>query len=557
MAKRKGGDKRAFWTLDAETDPFKYQRVPKPFIWGLYTGAGFHHFSKTEDMIDCIKDQDVIVYAHNGGKFDFHLILDHINLNEEIKNIDGRMVSARIGTCEVRDSYSLFPAPLRDFGFKKEIDIGKLEAKVRHKHMPEIIEYLRQDCVGLWNALDKHEQTYGRHLTQAGASMAQWQKISGEAPPRTDKRFFEKFSAYYFGGRVGCFEKGYIRGPIGVWDIRSAYPWAMLSEHPYDPVYVEMAYPHTVEPTDMVTLDCISIGCLPFRDNRGSITFPRDNERRRYQVTGHEVLAGIETGALREVRFVNAVRFGGLRNFKPYINHFYEGRKLDRAAARQFREAGDIRAAEGMDVEVFFKKRYMTGLYGKFAANPANYGNFQCVKWDEKFDYQEEGWQFDGKLGNFALLRRDLDPWQEHYINIVTAASITGQVRAHLWRALDGADGPIYCDTDCIMARAAPNLPIGEELGEWNHEGTATDGWFAGKKLYYLKGAFENGKLEKMASKGVRPDAKKIKAAALGKTVTVRSEAPTFTLKGKRSVYFQERRIRMTIPDDVPTDTRA
>lgn len=550
MAKREQ-DRRAFWTIDAETDPFKFGRVPKPFIWGLYTGAGFHTFAETAQLVEAIKDQDVIVYAHNGGKFDFHLMLDHINLHEDMKVIDGRLVSAHIGKCEIRDSYSLFPAPLRDFGFKKDIEISKLEAKVRHQHMGEIVEYLRQDCVGLWDALDRHEQTYGRHLTQAGASMAMWKKISGLEPPRTDRPFFRKFSPYYFGGRVQVFERGYVKGPFKVWDIRSAYPWAMLSEHPYDPIYHELAFPREVQPADMVKLECVSCGALPHRDARGEITFPRDNERRTYHVTGHEVLAGLETGTIRDVKLLNAIRFIGLRDFAPYINHFYEGRKADRRAAKAFREAGDHQAANAMDVEVFFKKRYMTGLYGKFAANPENYGNFMATRWEDKFDHSEEGYEFNGKIGNLALLRRPLDPWQEHYINLATAASITGQVRAHLWRAITSADGPIYCDTDSVMARAA-DLPIGEDLGQWNMEGVAHEGWFAGKKLYYLKGQFENGKTAKLASKGVPLDPKnkrdiaKLKAAALGGTAKVRSDAPTFTLKGERQVYFQERTIRAT-----------
>src|SRR5579864_3472821 len=556
VARKSKTDKRGFWTIDAETDPFLringIGRVPKPFIWGLYTGAGFHTFETVEQVVDAIKDHEVIVYAHNGGKFDFHLrdnttsLLDHINLREDMKIIDGRLVSAKIGKAEIRDSWNLLPAPLRDFGGKLEIDYHKLEIDVRAQHMPEIIKYLEQDCKGLWDAINTFEQTYGRHLTQAGAAMKQWTNLSGKEPPRTDKYYFAKFQDYYYGGRVQCFERGYIKGPLGVWDIRSAYPRAMLEEHPYAPMYIEIAYPDTVQGPDMVILDCVSIGALPFRDSKGSITFPRDNEKRRYMVTGWEVLAGLETGALREVRLINSIRFSGRENFAVYIQHFYEKRKLFRSA--------------GMEAEAFFAKILMNSLYGKFGANPENYGNFMCVPWDEKLEYTKgddldrEGvfydgkrdYQFGGTLGKFAVVRADLEEFQQHFINVATAASVTGWVRAYLWRALNDSDGPVYCDTDCIIARAAPNLHIGDELGEWNKEGVATDAWIAGKKLYYLKGSFEKGKTQKLASKGVKPDAKKIKAAALGAVVLVQSDAPTFSFKGKGETRFQERRIRMT-----------
>lgn len=548
MAKKKKDDKRQFWTLDAETDPFKKwtraeeQRVPKPFIWGLYTGSGMHFLDTVEEVVECIKDQDVIVYAHNGGKFDFHLespavggssrLLDHINLEEDMKIINGRLVSAKIGRAEIRDSWNLLPAPLKEFGSKLEIDYAKLEEDVRHKHMPEIKRYLQQDCVGLWQSIEQFEHKYGRHLTQAGAAMAQWEKISELKAPRTDARFFDKFQSYYYGGRVQCFEKGYIKGPLGVWDIRSAYPRAMLDPHPYNPAYVEFAYPRDVQGADMVTLNCISNGALPFRDARGVITFPRDAVRRKYKVSGWEVLAAQETQSLREMEIVHSIRFMALQDFSCYIHHFYNLRKA-------MREEGDEAGA-------FFAKILMNSLYGKFGANPLNYGNFICVPWDDKLEPREDGYTFNGKLGIHAVMRRDLDPWQQHFINVATAASITGWVRAYLWRALDASDGPVYCDTDCIIARGASGLTIGSDLGEWNHEGTASEAWIAGKKLYYLKGRFEKGKTEKMAAKGVRPDARSIKKAALGGTVVVRSEAPTFSLKGKRPVYFQARTIRAT-----------
>lgn len=544
MAKKRTADKRAFWTADAETDPFKkwrtaeQQRIPKAFIWGLYTGASMHYFETVQELVDAIKDNEVIVYFHNMGKFDAHVpdrdadrILNHLNLREDMKIIDGRLVSAKVGKAEIRDSWNLFPAPLREFGNKLEIDYRKLEKNVRHKHMPEIKTYLAQDCVGLWDAINSFELNYGRHLTQAGASMAQWRKLSEMTTPRTDARFFAKFQQYYYGGRVQAIRKGYMEGPLYVRDIRSAYPRAMLEEHPYSPEYFEHAYPRTVQGPDMVTLDAISMGALPFRDDHDAITFPRDSIRRRYHVTGWEVLAAQESGSLRETSIVNAVRFVGLQDFALYINHFY-------ALRQKYRAAGD-------DANTFFAKILMNSLYGKFGANPENYGNFMLVPWEEKLNHGEEGYEFNGRLGNNAVIRSDLDPWQQHYINVATAASITGWVRAYLWRYLNASGNPAYCDTDCIIAESFPaDMPLGEGLGEWNHEGRADQAWIAGKKLYYLKGEFEKGKREKMASKGVKPDPRAIKAAALGRTIAVKSAAPTFSLT--KEPYFQKRRIRMT-----------
>lgn len=529
--KKRKKDTRSHWAGDCETDPFKRGRVPKPFLWGLYTGSGYHEYRTAEEFVEAIKDNDVIVYFHNGGKFDFHFLLPWINLHEEMKIINGRLVSCKIGKAEIRDSWNLLPAPLSTFGSKLEIDYAKLEEDVRHLHMAEISRYMQQDCVGLWEAIDEFERSYGRHLTQAGAAMAQWTKISGKKPPKTDRAFFQKFSQYYYGGRVQCFERGYIKGPVKVFDIRSAYPWAMLDKHPYGPMYIERAFPREVFPTSMVTVECVSHGALPMKTEKGGTIFPDDGMLRIYHTTGHEYLAAVECGLLTKARVLNAIDFVDLQDFKPYIEYFYELRKKYRL--------------EDNVAQVLFTKLLMNSLYGKFGANPDNYGNFMLVPFSEMTDHEEEGYFLDGLLGPNAVLRRNLDPWQENFINVATAASITGQVRAHLMRAIHASKRPIYCDTDSLMCTDAA-LPIGEELGEWNFEGTATDAWIAGKKMYYLKGIFEKGKREKQATKGVRLTGAQIKKAATGGTVTAYSDAPTFTLKGKRGTYFQERRVRAT-----------
>ena len=66
-----------FWTIDAETDPFLYGRIPQPFIWGCYNGrtTEYKTFTKTIDLINFMKDKNEIFYAHNGGKFDTKLLL--------------------------------------------------------------------------------------------------------------------------------------------------------------------------------------------------------------------------------------------------------------------------------------------------------------------------------------------------------------------------------------------------------------------------------------------------------------------------------------------------
>ena len=65
-------------TIDAETDPFKKGRVPKPFLWGWFDGKDYREFTDTRKAVAFIKKQNCICYAHNGGKFDFHYLLAYL-----------------------------------------------------------------------------------------------------------------------------------------------------------------------------------------------------------------------------------------------------------------------------------------------------------------------------------------------------------------------------------------------------------------------------------------------------------------------------------------------
>lgn len=134
-------------TIDCETDPFEPGLIVQPFLWGIYLYDGtYHEFASGDAVADFVSDKQLTLYAHNGGKFDYHFLRNHIESDEPISIIAGRLARCRIGECELRDSLNLFgQTRLADFS-KKEIDYRKLRANVRHLHMPEIRDYLKYDC---------------------------------------------------------------------------------------------------------------------------------------------------------------------------------------------------------------------------------------------------------------------------------------------------------------------------------------------------------------------------------------------------------------------------
>lgn len=571
--------RKSFWTIDAETDPFHncqdpdcYKchgggRIPIPFIWGLYNGDSdryeeFHSGTELQGFLESLEQAEggTLFYAHNGGKFDYHYLRDSINSDEPILIINGRLSKFKIGDHEFRDSLNIFPnTRLKDFGIKSDIDYEKMEATVRHLHMPEISAYLRQDCAGLWEVIQKYRQQYGKQLTQAGASMKMWQKMSGIDAPRQTKSQYEAFKPYYYGGRVQCIQSGVANCDFEVYDINSAYPFAMLHQHPLSvSSTLSDSLPKKADEIGpcLIRLRCASQnGALPLRRD-GDLYFPEDDRTvREYTITGWEYLAATDSNSLQNVEILDVHKFDQVVDFKKYIEHFFGLRE-------ECRKNGDVAGRT-------FGKYFMNSLYGKFGANCENYSDYVIASSDSLEEWTTKEYKIYKPWGDRFLMNRnptedELDDIQGkwRYYNIATAASVTGFVRAYLYRALAGADGPIYCDTDSIAAKSFKNLREGTELGAWKHELSCDSYAIAGKKLYAFH---ERGKSQeydpesekeknwKIASKGVNFAARKdapslISSIAQGRTYTHNPDVPTYTVTRDQPTFIP-RMIRSTYKD--------
>lgn len=568
-----GRRRKTFWTLDCETDPFKIGRVPEPFAWGAYCGENelgveeYYEFATPDEVVAFFRDKKITVYAHNGGKFDYHYLREHLNSDEPIMVINGRLARFRIGECEFRDSLNIFPnTRLADFGGKIEIDYAKMEPERRTDPnvRAEISVYLRQDCKLLWDMVARYRKDYGVSLTQAGASLKYWERQSGIEAPRQTKAQHERYRPYYYGGRVQCFESGYAAADFSVADINSAYPFGMLQTHPFCPE-AEIRDHLPPEPkirNCLVKLDAVSRGALPWRDpGSGELYFPDDEAGNRqrvrtYSVTGWELLAGLELDAISVVRIREVHYFSQTVDFKKYIEHFYNQRE-------EARLRGDIAGR-------IFGKYFMNSLYGKFGANPENYSEYVIATDDSFADWLLKGYRAYKPWGERYLMERtpteeDLNDAQGkwRFYNVATAASVTGFVRAHLFRALSACSGTIYCDTDSIAARDTGSLKFGNQLGEWKHEGKFDRFAIAGKKLYafhksgadeaYDPKAKEDARTWKIASKGVNfaadttgPD--RIAEIARGGALTYEPDVPTYSIT-RQLPRFIPREIRATAKD--------
>lgn len=531
---------RKTWVVDSETDPFKYKRVPKPFIWGAYDGQQYLEFADAKQLVDYFRDKEVIIYAHNGGKFDWHFILDELEPDIALKVISGRLAKFKIGKAEYRDSFSILPFKLEKYK-KTKINYRWFEKNQRAKHMPKIRAYLRDDCVNLYELVSRFIDQFGAKLTLPGAAMAYWEKKHGADKATSSKFFYKQLEPFYYGGRVECFKKGHGKQKFKVYDINSAYPRAMCEDHP---IGTFIATEKSIRPLteaelcrSFITITCRSVGAFPFREANGSLTFPNDALERTFYVTGWEYIAARDLSLLDANCIVHsALTLDKTINFTPYIKEFFA-----RKAAAKEQKTDDEKA------EYIFAKLLQVALYGKYGANPGpglrgkgtRYKEYETCRPDEVIHRAREGWKPIRREHNVTIITRDLPEEKWRFFNVGTAASITGYVRAMLLRGISGAKGLLYCDTDSIVCSSA-RLDTGQALGQWNNEGSYNEYAIAGKKLYAF---FGPRKKPKIASKGAKLTANQIRKIAKGGKVRYNNQAPTFSLGG---VSFVSREIKMT-----------
>ena len=111
MSRRKS---RKIYAVDCETDPFEYGQKVAPFVWGSFDGESFYYFwGDTEeeccaDFVEHLReeaeenpDEKILVYAHNGGRFDFMFLYKYFDADIMIndnKRLDCAGLSIRRGS---------------------------------------------------------------------------------------------------------------------------------------------------------------------------------------------------------------------------------------------------------------------------------------------------------------------------------------------------------------------------------------------------------------------------------------------------------------------------
>jgi hypothetical protein len=507
--------------IDFETDPFLYGRVPKPFVAGFYDGEIYREFWGDDCVLQLMQFLDdspkaYRIYAHNGGKFDFFFLLD--DLENPLKIINGRIVKAKSGKHEFRDSYAIIPLPLSAYQ-KDEIDYRLFEREAREQNRAAISKYLRGDCEYLLRLVSAFWERFGDRLTIGTTAIKKLQEFH---PFDSQFESHDKtFRPFYFGGRVEAFETGILKGDWHVYDVNSMYPYVMAEyDHPTGNEYA-MAYNGIMDkkgnistvgayPMFFAEIECQQQGAFPVRMKDRPLNF--NVPEGIFQVTSHELKAAVKAGRVQNVKVLKVWAPEKVIRFKEYVS-VYMAEKI--AAKKAGDKVGEI-----------FAKLLLNSAYGKFGQSPDNYKDFYIQHPGD--DQPEEPYELYSTHPGGVILWQKESP-SKRYFDVATAASVTGAARSVLLGALSSRGRIAYCDTDSVISDGPlRGLQIDSAtLGAWKLEATGDLLAIGGKKLYALR----RGKdAIKSASKGVRLSDAQIFDIARGKTVQWHNDAPTFSL---------------------------
>lgn len=527
----------------------------QPFASGFYDGDRYVSFwgeNCVERMVTFLAsiDETLLIYIHNGGRFDLFYFLKHIQ-QREMRIINNRIVQCWIGKHEVRDSYAIIPMSLEAANQKTKIDYGKFTEDRRDRHRQEILDYLGDDCKYLYTLVKLFYEEFGDNLTIGGTALKQLKSFHKFATG--DRAYDETLrKQYYYGGRVQCFGAGVEPGPWKVYDVNSMYPKAMRDY--LHPVGNDVdVLDEITDETCFLAVRGMSHGAFPQRNKKGSLDFP--HAEGLYFVSIHEYRVAIANGAFELVDIAETLNWKQRSTFDEFVDHYYNARLAAKAAKDKIHDT--------------FYKLILNSSYGKFAQNPDNYKDWYLTSvtgkppdWhecDENCDYEcKYRWTPSFIFADdYIIWERPIS--MHNFYNIATGASITGAARSILLDGLHKAIEPIYCDTDSIICRDLPGVAIGEtELGAWKLECEAEECAIAGKKLYALYNPSKEDHVctdacdkvckvycPKKAHKGGRLTAQQVKAIAEGSTVTSYNMAPTFKWDGSHS--FIKRNLKRTV----------
>lgn len=495
-----------YCVVDIETDEDGF-----PTDFGFYDGKQFLHFLTVDDFVFHILSVGGVFYAHAGMRFDYCIIYKTLLKVSDSMNI---VTSGTLGvyismeytlngeprSIAFLDSYRLLPAGLeklaKQFNTTQKMSLSVMPWELSFE---ERLQYLRQDCVALYEVLERFWQIVDerfsvltkkrlRAVTLASLSLKVFMKCflklpSGQSFMVSSGRLAEFESRSYFGGLVWVNPGVSTTKPhkVNVYDVNSMYPFVMSNS----------LYPYSYVGCWKDKFDRRSVGLWEVDYESPGVPFVFDVCSRSVSSSGRAVIDTDTVNYIREIGGTVNVRLGYVYDrcdylFKDFVETLY-GLRM---------EFGNSTAMG------FTCKILMNSLYGKFAEKTKK----RILTTEQPAEIL--GVRIYGSMESGCIGSEVYDFFQDVSVRhrfVVLSSLVTLRARLHMRRlAQDLGDCVLYIDTDSLhidTVSDVTSLPVGSDLGQLKLEYEAVGAMYLGKKMYQLYDA--EGAVIKSVHKGV------------------------------------------------------
>jgi len=524
-------------------------------VTGYYDGKEYKDYGSIIEFLDDVskkRDDKISIFAHNGGGFDFNFILECIikgvgRKNYKLEKVFSRgstflsieVSNKKTGTTLIfRDSLAMLPFSLKSLttNFKTECAKGEWDHvnDFKKRDDPRLLEYLKADCVGLYQVLDSYFswpliKEVGAAYTVASQALKVFRSFLDDRILGCSDSVDEFVRKGYFGGRTEVFRPYYkAKEPddkLSCFDINSLYP-SVMRDFAYPTRFKKWAHKYTAnefgfwEATVHVPKDMYvpPLGTIIKIDKKtkeveyvadssmGKFIFPTGTFSGVWSSIELEYAKSLGVKVLKVGK--GAIFENGGHIFKDFIEELYAMRMR----------------AEKDSVDSFICKLILNSCYGRFGLNL-----------DRENIVQDDGtmpitgltpYEFDTgeRVNGIPIMERfvKVEERIQSFTNVAIAAWVTAQARIRMHREyMKNLDSLYYTDTDSMFVEDKGSIDSSKDLGKFKYEYSATEACFLLPKAYCLAGitgikdAKGQAKTTKTVIKGINESAIKAKAVTV------------------------------------------
>lgn len=475
-------------------------------VGGFYDGEQFRHFGKLDSFFQFLKNNYSVpgkIFAHYGGQYDFLFLLRHAyakgyKVGTIIPRGSGILCfDVRIGSRSFSfyDSSALLSFSLKRLTDNFQVDVkkGEIDYDKIKVITPELLEYLKSDCIGLWQVLERFYSTEfiqeaGPAVTIASQAMRVMQNYLTKPLHSLSDEVDGFVRKGYFGGRTEIFRpvfEGNSWQQLHCYDVNSLYPTQM---HREDFPNKFRKWTRSMGDSKLgfyeATVTVPKREYLPILGSvyKKKLLFPVGTFRGVW--SSLELRYAEEQGVTIEKIHKGAEFYNGGRVFKEFVESIYSIREHSNK--------------DSVDNQV--AKLILNSSYGKLAIRRKKENIISISHEDEFYNY--EPWR-ELKCGKKNIMLVKKPTTLKTFSNVAMGAWVTAAGRIHMHRIMKPIQNSIYyMDTDSIFT--TKQLQSGAGLGALKHEYSVNRACFLLPKTYLCE-----GDTKKIVMKGF--DSKKIK----------------------------------------------